>query len=75
MVRRDRLRRWVRGGRQGWGGGGNVCLAWSLCPQIGCGLAGKTLPVGAGATGPALVHWRGKSREVGGGGGACVLVP
>ena len=31
----------------------------------GCGLAGKTLPVGAGATGPPLVHWRGKSREVG----------
>lgn len=33
---------------------------------MGCGLAGKTLLVGAGATGPPLLQWRGKSREVGG---------
>lgn len=28
---RSSPRRW-EGGRQGWGGGGNVCLAWSPCP-------------------------------------------
>ena len=33
---------------------------------MGCGLAGKTLLVRAGATGLRLLQWRGKSREVGG---------